>query len=66
MTHDFLSRMLGRDRPSVTERAISLQAGGAIEYARGSLRILDRKKLEANSCECYRALRQFNRELGLA
>ncbi len=65
VTHDFLSTMLGTDRVSVTERAVLLQAAGAIQYTRGKLRILDRKKLEAGACDCYRAIRQFNRELGL-
>jgi CRP-like cAMP-binding protein len=66
VTHDFLSTMLGTDRVSVTERAVLLQDGGAIQYSRGKLRILDRRKLESNACECYRAIRQFNPELGLA
>lgn len=66
VTHDFLSIMLGTDRPSVTESAISLQDYGAIRYARGSLRILNRRKLESRACECYRVLRPFNRALGLA
>lgn len=66
VTHDFLSAMLGTDRVSVTERAVLLQHGGAIQYSRGKLRILDRRKLEAAACECYRAIRRFNRELSLA
>jgi CRP-like cAMP-binding protein len=66
VTHDFLSAMLGTDRVSVTERAVLLQDSGAIQYSRGKLRILDRRKLESSACECYRAIRQFNRELGLA
>ncbi|MGH9561341.1 MAG: Crp/Fnr family transcriptional regulator, partial [Terracidiphilus sp.] len=66
VTHDFLSTILGTDRASVTERAISLQARGAIQYSRGKLRILDRKKLQNDACECYRATRQFNHQLGLA
>jgi CRP-like cAMP-binding protein len=66
VTHDFLSTLLGTDRASVTERAVLLQARGAIQYSRGKLRIVERKKLESSACECYGALRQFNRELGLA
>lgn len=65
VTHNFLSMMLGTDRVSVTERAVLLQDSGAIRYSRGKLRILDRRKLESSACECYRAIRQFNRELGL-
>jgi CRP-like cAMP-binding protein len=66
ITHEFLSIILGTDRASVTERAIAFQARGAIRYSRGKLRILDRKVLLSDSCECYRALRPFNHDLGLA
>ncbi|HEU5411425.1 MAG TPA: Crp/Fnr family transcriptional regulator [Candidatus Acidoferrales bacterium] len=65
VTHDFLSMMLGTDRPTVTAGAIELQESGVIEYSRGKLRILDRKKLEAAACECYWAIQRFNAELGL-
>jgi hypothetical protein len=36
-----------------------------LEFTRGAVRILNRKKLEACSCECYGAIQQFNGELGL-
>jgi CRP-like cAMP-binding protein len=65
VTHDFLSMMLGTDRPTVTAAAKSLQHRGVIEYSRGKLKILNRKKLERAVCECYGALQQFNKELGL-
>jgi CRP-like cAMP-binding protein len=66
VTHDFLSMMLGTDRTSVTAAAQSLQEREIIEYSRGKLKILDRNKLENAVCECYAAIAQFNRELGLA
>lgn len=66
VTHDFLSMMLGTDRPSVTASAIALQKHGVIHYVRGKLEILDRKKLERAVCECYWVIQKFNRELGLA
>src|SRR5215831_10150536 len=65
VTHDFLAMMLGTDRTSVTAAAQSLQERGVIAYSRGKLKILDRKKLEGAVCECYAAIAQFNRELGL-
>jgi len=65
VTHDFLSMMLGTDRPSVTAAARNLQRQGIIQYKRGTLRILNRKKLENLVCECYAAIRQFNHDLGL-
>jgi len=65
VTHDFLSMMLGTDRTSVTAAAKSLQDRGVIAYSRGKLRILKRSQLEKSACECYTAIQQFNRELGL-
>jgi CRP-like cAMP-binding protein len=63
MTHDFLATMLGTDRPSVTAAAISLQARGLIQYARGYVKVLNRKALERSSCECYELISAYNGEL---
>ena len=42
-----------------------LQNNGAIKYSRGNITILDRKKLESHSCECYRIVKtEFDRLLG--
>jgi CRP-like cAMP-binding protein len=65
ITHDFLATMLGTDRPSVTVAACHLQSKQLIEYSRGSVKILNRKKLEKFACECYGVVQQFNGELGL-
>jgi len=65
ITHDFLAMMLGTDRPSVSLAAGGLQKRKIIEYTRGSVRILNRKKLESSACECYGIIRQFNGELAL-
>ena len=54
LTQEFLSYMLGVPRTSVTMIAGSLQASGAIRYHRGKITVLDRRLLEAASCECYR------------
>ncbi len=64
ITHDFLSTMLGTDRPSVSLAAGILQRKRYIEYGRGAVRILNRKKLESSACECYQVIRQFNAEIG--
>ncbi len=66
VTHDFLSMMLGTDRTSVTAAARLLQEQQVIKYSRGKLQILDRHRLENVVCECYSAIAQFNRELGLS
>lgn len=65
ITHDFLATMLGTDRPSVSVAAKILQRKKIIEYRRGALEILNRKKLEASACECYKVIRQFNGVLRL-
>jgi CRP-like cAMP-binding protein len=65
ITHDFLATMLGTDRPSVSLAANGLQKKRIIEYAHGSVRILNRKRLETSACECYSIIQQFNSELAL-
>lgn len=53
MTQEFISQMLGGRRESVTVAAGRLQDAGLIQYARGRVRILDRRGLEHAACECY-------------
>ena len=53
LTHEVLSAMLAATRPRVSQAAAKLKAGGIIDYRRGTVRILDRARLEAVSCECY-------------
>jgi len=66
ITHDFLATMLGTDRPSVSVAAGILQKKGIIEYTRGSVKILNRKKLEYFACECYAVVRQYNGDPNVA
>ena len=62
LTHEFLAMMLGVRRPGVTLAAQSLQSAGLITYYHGIMTVLDRRQLEAASCECYRAIQDdFNR-----
>jgi CRP-like cAMP-binding protein len=65
ITHDFLATMLGTDRPSVSLAAGALQKKQLIEYGRGAVKIVNRKKLEDSACECYAVTQQYNGELGL-
>ena len=58
LTHEFLSQMLAVRRTTVTLVARGLQAAGAIEYKRGKIRIVDRRKLEKRACECYKVVSQ--------
>ena len=52
-THEFLARIMGANRTSVTHAAQSLQNQGLISYRRGQMQVKDRAGLEAASCECY-------------
>ncbi len=65
ITHDFLATMLGTDRPTVSLAAGVLQKRKVIEYTRGAVEIVNRKKLEDYACECYEVIRQYDGELGL-
>jgi CRP-like cAMP-binding protein len=58
LTHEFLSHMLGAERPSVTLAAGALQKRGLITYRRGTVRIKDRLQLEKAACECYEIVRR--------
>jgi CRP-like cAMP-binding protein len=67
LTQEFLALMLGVRRPTVTAAAGVLQRAGLIIHGRGRLVIRDRRRLEASSCGCYRAVRaEFERLLGSA
>jgi hypothetical protein len=51
--------MLGTGRPSVSLAAGVLKKRGLIEYHRGAVQIVDRKKLENYACECYAVIQQY-------
>ena len=53
MTQEFMSHMLGVQRPGVNLAVGALQRAGLVQHARGQMRILDRPGLEAATCECY-------------
>jgi CRP-like cAMP-binding protein len=59
LTHEFLAEMLGVRRQTVTVIAGTLQRASLITYHRGLIRILNRKKIEAASCECYAVIKRF-------
>jgi CRP-like cAMP-binding protein len=65
LTHEFLSIMLGVRRSGVTVALRALAQAGIVEQKRGHIRILDRARLEALSCLCYRVVKtEFDRILG--
>jgi CRP-like cAMP-binding protein len=64
MTQELIANMLGVRREGVTEAAGRLQAKGLIDYNRGKITVIDRKGIEACSCECYAVVkREYDRLL---
>lgn len=59
LTHEFIAQMLGSGRPTVTIAAGVLERAGLIANTRGSVKILNRKRLEDAACECYRVIQNY-------
>jgi len=65
LTQEFLGRMLSTRRAGINAAMKSLELAGTIAHGRGSVRVLDRAKLEEASCECYRSMvEEYERALG--
>lgn len=52
-TQEEIANNLGVRRERVTRAAHTLQKNGLIQYARGSIKLLNKQALEAHTCECY-------------
>jgi Mn-dependent DtxR family transcriptional regulator len=55
--------MLDARRSNVSVAAGHLKKRGLIQYNRTNIQILDRRRLETTSCECYRVLRDHLRDI---
>src|SRR5688500_15216048 len=58
MTQELIANMLGVRREGVTEAAGKLQDEGLIQYSRGRITVIDRRRLEARVCECYAVVKK--------
>ena len=66
-TQEQIADLMGVRRESVIEAARNLQRIGAIHYQRGHISVVDRRRLEAGSCECYKIVtREANRLLEMS
>jgi CRP-like cAMP-binding protein len=61
VTHEWLARVLGVRRASITVAAGRLQQSGVIRIRRGEIVIIDLVGLKRISCECYLVLQQSTR-----
>ena len=64
LKHEFLAVMLGATRPTVTLVLGTLKKAGLISSHYGRIRVLNRKDLEAASCECYEVIVGHQQRLG--
>jgi CRP-like cAMP-binding protein len=58
ITQLLISTLLGVSRESVVRVAQKLEADGLIAGGRGSIKVLDRHKLETQACECYETVKK--------
>jgi CRP-like cAMP-binding protein len=58
ITHEAIAGLLGVRRESITKEAGELQTAGLIYNGRGRIIVVDRPRLEARACECYRGIRR--------
>jgi len=63
ITHERIAGMLGVRREGITSAALELQRSGLIRYRRGHMQVIDRRGLEAHSCECYGVVQQAYKRL---
>ena len=63
LTHERIAGMLGVRREGITGAALKLQRTGLIRYGRGRIQVIDRRGLEARSCECYGVVQQAYQRL---
>ena len=63
LTQEFLARMLGVTRSTISALYPLLEKAGLIKGTRGHVEILDPAGLHANACECYSVLRKRSEQI---
>jgi CRP-like cAMP-binding protein len=58
VTQEHMSNMVGVRRASITDAVRALSEAGLIDTGRGAVSILDRRKMEAQACECYAVIKE--------
>ena len=62
LVQEFLAQMLGTRRASVTVSVGILERAGLIACTRGEVKIINRKKLDQASCQCYQIMQRQTKE----
>ncbi len=57
LTQQYLATMVGVQRTTITQALQDLASAGLIRQGRGQIVILNRRGLEARTCECYATVR---------
>jgi CRP-like cAMP-binding protein len=63
LTHEFIAAMINVRRAGVSQFASEMRDAGAIAYTRGEIRVVDRRVLEGEACECYAVIRRLVTDL---
>lgn len=58
LTQERIAELLGVRRTTIQQVAIQLRSAGIIEYQRGHIKLISRKKLEERSCVCDAIIRR--------
>ena len=64
VTHEFLATLMGTTRPTISLIMQAFERAGIVAVERGAITVVDRDRLEAASCECYRIIKEHYQEVG--
>jgi CRP-like cAMP-binding protein len=64
LTEEFVAHMLAVPMHAASLSANLLKKAGLIEYAHGTIKIINRDGIAESSCECYEAIRDYSKGSG--